>query len=212
MKAYYVYFITPEPTSVGVKFGITSNLNSRWESHRCSMLDPQIVGLIQCEIEQEAFYLENQIKNDLSEFIYKERTEWVYHTEEVKEFYQQRTNVCIDSTIKSEIETERTKQRKRDKRDKKEAERDRRKQERMEKRKKYNREYYRKYNRERYQNDPEYREKTKKYNREYQRKEKQREYQRKYNRERYQNDPEYREKTKRNARERYQRTKLKNSK
>lgn len=171
MKAYYVYFITPEPTSVGVKLGRTRNLNDRWESHRCSMLDPRIVGLIQCETEQEAFTLENQIKNDLSEFTYKERTEWLYHTEEVKAFYQQHTNICIDSTIKSEIETERTKQRKRDKRDKREAERHKRQQERQEKRKKYNREYYRKYNRERYQNDPEYREKTKRNARErYQRK------------------------------------------
>ena len=211
MTRYYVYFMIPEPTSVGIKIGRTSNFNARWESHRCSMLDPQIVGLIQCETKQELSNLEKQIKTHLSEFTYKERTEWFYHTEEVRAFYQEQTNVCIDSTLKREIDTERTNQRKEKKQaereaqeQRKQAERDRRQQERKEKKKEYNREYYRKYNRERYQNDPEYRERVKRYNREYQRKEPHREYQRKYNRERYQNDPEYRERVKRYNRERYQ--------
>ena len=95
MKKYYVYFITPEADSKFVTFGRTFNLGSRWVSYRNQTPDPKIVGLIECKSENDMLSLEYQIRHhDFQGAAH--RDEWLYHTPEVKAFYEARTNVNIE--------------------------------------------------------------------------------------------------------------------
>lgn len=96
---FYIYFITPEPDSPYITFGYTSQLGDRWKSYRTHTPDPKIVGLIECENKSEAKMLEQDIlQKHLQAFVY--RNEWLYHTPEVKTFYQKHTNVNITKALK----------------------------------------------------------------------------------------------------------------
>ncbi len=98
MKKYYVYFITPEADSKFVTFGRTFNLGSRWVSYRNQTPDPKIVGLIECKSENDMLSLEYQIRHhDFQGAAH--RDEWLYHTPEVKAFYEARTNVNIEEHL-----------------------------------------------------------------------------------------------------------------
>lgn len=100
---YYIYFITPEESSQFITFGRTESLGLRWKSYRTASPDPQLVGLIKCESKAEMRDLELQIKHyHLKNFHY--RNEWLYHTPEVIAFYQERTNVDIETTLSDAIE------------------------------------------------------------------------------------------------------------
>ena len=103
MKKYYVYFITPEADSKFVTFGRTFNLGSRWVSYRNQTPDPKIVGLIECKSENDMLSLEYQIRHhDFQGAAH--RDEWLYHTPEVKAFYEARTNVNIEEHLSDAIE------------------------------------------------------------------------------------------------------------
>ena len=177
---YYVYFITPEPESRFVTFGKSRNLGSRWIAYKTAQPDPKIVGLIKCNNRYEMDILEDKIKHNHFQNA-KHRGEWLYHTAEVKAFYQEKTNVGINQTLSDALEHH--KQKIRDKQmeiRRKEKEREEQKKEQRQKqeqkereekefrRKVYQREYYRKYNRERYQNDPEYKKRSREYQKNYQ--------------------------------------------
>ena len=104
MKRFYVYFITPEPESRFIKFGKSVSFGNRWYAYRTAMPDPQVVGLIECENETEMNTLESHIKyHNLEAYHYGE---WLYHTEEVKAFYQERTNIDIKETLQRAIKEE----------------------------------------------------------------------------------------------------------
>lgn len=105
MKAYYVYFIQPEPESQFVTFGETTNLGNRWQKYRTMQPNPQLLGLIECKDQDAMNALEFDIKcQHLKASIY--RNEWLYHTEEVRAFYLKNSNVDIEKALADAIETE----------------------------------------------------------------------------------------------------------
>ena len=98
-----VTLITPEADSKFVTFGRTFNLGSRWVSYRNQTPDPKIVGLIECKSENDMLSLEYQIRHhDFQGAAH--RDEWLYHTPEVKAFYEARTNVNIEEHLSDAIE------------------------------------------------------------------------------------------------------------
>ena len=103
--SYYIYFITPEPESRFIKFGKSESLGNRWYAYRTAMPDAKVVGLIECQNKTAMNTLESHVKYNTLK-VYHVRGEWLYHTEEVKAFYQERTNINIKETLQQAIEEE----------------------------------------------------------------------------------------------------------
>lgn len=102
--SYYIYFILPEPESRFVTFGRSESLGSRWIGYSTSQPDPELVGLIKCESKEKMNMLELEIKNKfLKDYIF--RNEWLYHSDEVKTYYKNKTNVDIKKTLLESIKT-----------------------------------------------------------------------------------------------------------
>lgn len=102
MTRYYVYFITPENKSDFVTFGQTASLGNRWYSYRNASPLPKCVGLIQCKSKSKMNSLEKHIKTQFQDVLL--RGEWLYHTDSVKAFYRDRTNVDIEKHLSDAIE------------------------------------------------------------------------------------------------------------
>ena len=98
---YYVYFVQSEPESRYVKVGKTKALADRWNVFCTNQPSPQLLALIECENEQAALLLEQDVLNTFSDVHF--RGEWLLHTPEIIEYYETHVNVDVDQVLSQAI-------------------------------------------------------------------------------------------------------------